>query len=132
MCNLQCNYCFYHNETKKREIESYGFMSEETLEKVIQKALDYSNNMCSFTYQGGEPLLRGLDFFQKSVELQKKYNVKGVNILNAIQTNGTCLDEKWAKFLKKIIFWSEFHLMVLRLPMTVSGLTPKEKEASGR
>ena len=101
MCNLQCNYCFYHDETKKREIESYGFMPEETLEKVIQKALDYSDTACSFTYQGGEPFLRGLDFFQKSVELQKKYNVKGVTILNAIQTNGTCLDEKWAKFLKK-------------------------------
>lgn len=101
MCNLQCKYCFYHDETKNRKVESYGFMSEETLDKVIQKALDFSDTACSFTYQGGEPFLRGLDFFRKSIELQKKYNTKGVNILNAIQTNGTCLDEKWAEFLKE-------------------------------
>lgn len=101
MCNLQCKYCFYHDETKNREVESYGFMSEETLEKVIRKALDFSETACSFTYQGGEPFLRGLDFFEKSIELQKKYNTKGVKILNAIQTNGTCLDESWAQFLKK-------------------------------
>ena len=72
MCNLQCRYCFYHDEVKNRKVESYGFMSEETLENVIQKTLDFSDTACSFTYQGGEPLLRGIDFFKKSVELQKK------------------------------------------------------------
>lgn len=101
MCNLQCKYCFYHDETKNREVESYGFMSEETLEKVIQKVLDFSDTACTIAYQGGEPFLRGLDFFKKSIEFQKKYNIKGVKISNAIQTNGTCLDENWAKFLKE-------------------------------
>lgn len=101
MCNLRCHYCFYHDEVKNREVESYGFMSEETLENVIRKALDYSDTACSFTYQGGEPFLRGLDFYRKAVVLQKKYNTKGLHISNAIQTNGTCLDEKWAEFLKE-------------------------------
>lgn len=101
MCNLRCHYCFYHDEAKNREVESYGFMSEETLENVIRKALDYSDTACSFTYQGGEPFLRGLDFYRKAVVLQKKYNAKGLHISNAIQTNGTCLDEKWAEFLKE-------------------------------
>lgn len=101
MCNLQCKYCFYCDETKNREVESYGFMEEETLEKVIQKVLDFSDTACTIAYQGGEPFLRGLDFFKKSVELQKKYNIKGIKISNTIQTNGTCLDEDWAKFLKE-------------------------------
>ncbi len=101
MCNLQCKYCFYCDETKNREVESYGFMEEETLEKVIRKALDFSDTACTIAYQGGEPFLRGLDFFKKSVDLQKKYNTRGIKIANAIQTNGTCLDEDWAKFLKE-------------------------------
>ncbi len=101
MCNLQCRYCFYHDEVKNRKVESYGFMSEETLENVIQKTLDFSDTACSFTYQGGEPLLRGIDFFKKSVELQKKYNTKGLKILNAVQTNATCLNDEWAELFKQ-------------------------------
>ena len=101
MCNLRCKYCFYCDEAKNREVESYGFMSEETLEKVIRKALDYSDVSCSFTFQGGEPFLRGLPFFEKVIELQKKHNTKKVKIFNAIQTNGTLLDKEWAKFLKE-------------------------------
>ncbi len=101
MCNLQCRYCFYHDEVKNRKVESYGFMSEETLENVIQKTLDFSDTACSFTYQGGEPLLRGIDFFKKSVELQKKYNTKGLKILNAVQTNAICLNDEWAELFKQ-------------------------------
>lgn len=101
MCNMQCGYCFYHDESKNRKVESYGFMTEETLEQVVAKALCFADGSCSFTFQGGEPFLRGLPFFRKAIELQKKYNVKNLKIFNAIQTNGTCIDEDWAKFLKE-------------------------------
>lgn len=101
MCNLRCSYCFYHDETKNREVESYGFMEEATLEQVIYKALEYADAACTFTYQGGEPMLRGLDFFRKSIEYEKKYNEKGIHIQNAIQTNGTLLNEEWAAFFKE-------------------------------
>ncbi len=101
MCNMRCEYCFYHDEAKNRQVESYGLMSEETLERVVEKALAFSDDSCSFTFQGGEPFLRGLSFFRKAIELQKKYNVKNLRIFNAIQTNGTCIDDKWAEFLKE-------------------------------
>lgn len=71
MCNLQCKYCFYCDETKNREVESYGFMEEETLENVIRDALDFSDTACTIAYQGGEPFLWGLDFLKKSMDLQK-------------------------------------------------------------
>lgn len=98
-CNVRCKYCFYHDEQENRDTYSYGFMSEETLETMIRKALLYADRDCSFGFQGGEPTLRGLDFFRKAVELQKKYNVHGTRISNAIQTNGLLLDEEWADFL---------------------------------
>lgn len=98
-CNIRCNYCFYHDEQQNRETFSYGFMSEDTLEILIKKALEYATGHCSFGFQGGEPTLRGLDFFRRAVELQKKYNVHHAQIHNAIQTNGLLIDSQWARFL---------------------------------
>ena len=100
MCNLNCRYCFYHDIVEKREQRSYGFMSEETLEAVIEKALRYAEQDCTIAFQGGEPTLAGLDFYKKVVEFQKKHNRKGVRVHNAIQTNGMLLDGQWADFLR--------------------------------
>ena len=100
MCNLNCRYCFYHDIVEKREQRSYGFMAEDTLEAVIQKALDYAQQECSISFQGGEPTLAGLDFFRTAVALQKKHNKKGLRIHNSIQTNGLMLNGEWADFLR--------------------------------
>jgi uncharacterized protein len=98
-CNLKCKYCFYHSLAKNRRIKSYGLMTPATLEIIVEKALDYADDVCTFGFQGGEPTLIGLNFFQKLIELQKIYNYKRVKIFNAIQTNGTKIDQSWAKFL---------------------------------
>lgn len=101
MCNIRCRYCFYYDEMMNREVESYGFMSEQTLEQIIKKTIDFSNTACTIAYQGGEPTLRGLEFFKKSIEYQKKHNAKRLHISNAIQTNGICIDREWAAFFKE-------------------------------
>lgn len=101
ICNIRCKYCFYRDITEKREQASYGFMTEETLENVIRKALEFADKECTIAYQGGEPSLVGLDFYKKSIELQNKYNLKKITIHNAIQTNGYRMSEDWAKFLSE-------------------------------
>ena len=98
-CNLRCKYCFYHNEQQNRKTYSYGLMSENTLEHLVKKALEYATTYCSFGFQGGEPTLCGLDFFRRVIELQKKYNVHHTTIANVIQTNGILIDNEWARFL---------------------------------
>lgn len=98
-CNLRCTYCFYYDITQNREQESYGFMTEETLEQVLKKALAFAEGSCTVAFQGGEPTLRGLDFFKKCLELEERYNVNHVKIHNAIQTNGWHITEEWAQFL---------------------------------
>jgi uncharacterized protein len=98
-CNLRCKYCFYHSVAEIRRVESYGLMSLNTLEIVVQKALQFADRVCTFAFQGGEPTLIGLDFYRKLIEFQNKYNLKKVSIHNAIQTNGMAMDDEWAKFL---------------------------------
>ena len=101
MCNMTCDYCFYCDETEKRAQESYGFMSEETLKNVIRKTMLRAEGMISYAFQGGEPTLRGLPFFEKVMEYQRKYNRKGLRVTNALQTNGFLIDEAWCEFFKK-------------------------------
>ena len=101
MCNMKCEYCFYCDEMEKRTTESFGFMSEETLKNVIRKTMLRAEGFASYAYQGGEPTLRGIDFFRKAVAFQKQYNRHGIQVNNALQTNGYLLDEEWCLFLKE-------------------------------
>lgn len=98
LCNMACDYCFYCDESRKRERASYGMMSEETLRNVIRRTMLNAAGEISFAYQGGEPSLRGLDFYRKAVEFQKHYNRSGLRVHNAFQTNGYALDESWCRF----------------------------------
>ncbi len=101
MCNLHCEYCFYCDEASKRVQESFGMMSEETLKNVIRRTLLRAEGAASYAFQGGEPTLRGLDFFEKVIFYQQKYNKNHVRIQNALQTNGMLLDEDWCDFLQR-------------------------------
>ncbi len=100
-CNLRCKYCFYADEAMNRAVYSYGMMSEETLENVVRRAMAFAEGSVSFGFQGGEPTLRGLPFFRLFAELVRRYNAKNLAVRLAIQTNGTLLDEEWARFLRE-------------------------------
>lgn len=101
-CNLNCTYCFYLSKATLAGGPGLRNMSDETLELLIQSYIrDVTAKEVVFTWQGGEPTLRGLDFFRKAVALQKKYAKPGQAILNDLQTNGTLIDEQWCRFLKK-------------------------------
>ena len=99
-CNLHCQYCFYCDLTEKREQASYGMMTEETLDNLMRRVFAFAQDDVTIAYQGGEPTLRGLDFFRLSVELQNKYNTRRLPIHNALQTNGTLLTREWAEFFR--------------------------------
>ena len=100
-CNMRCSYCFYCDEMANRTEAQYGMMSVQTLESVVKKALRAAEGSCSFAFQGGEPTLAGLDFFKQAVALQKSYNTRGLQVQNALQTNGWALNEEWAAFFKE-------------------------------
>ncbi len=98
LCNMRCSYCFYCDETEKREVKNYGMMSDETLENLVKKPLLEGFSPCTFAFQGGEPTLCGLDFYKKFVSLVKKYKSENTQVHFAIQTNGLSIDDDWAAF----------------------------------
>lgn len=98
-CNLRCRYCFYADEMNIRSERTYGMMSLETLDTLVEKTLNQVTHMATFAFQGGEPTLAGLDFYRSLIEIEKKHNHKGIEIHNSLQTNGIVIDEEWAQFL---------------------------------
>ena len=99
-CNLDCHYCYYRD---KSEIYSGNMprMSEELLETYIKQYIEgASQQNISFCWHGGEPLMAGLPFFEKAMELQKKYAGDKV-IENTLQTNGILVNDAWCNFFKE-------------------------------
>jgi uncharacterized protein len=102
VCNLDCSYCFYLD----READPYQSlparrMSLDTLERMVDTWLFYSYPNSTFAFQGGEPTLAGLPFFEKLIEFQKQYGRNGQNVSNALQTNATLIDDDWARLFKQ-------------------------------
>jgi uncharacterized protein len=97
-CNLNCTYCYYLEKKKLYPTENEFRMSEKLLEDYTKQFIGANQiPVVTFTWQGGEPTLLGLDFFRKAIEFQKKY-AGGKTIENAFQTNGTRLNDEWCKF----------------------------------
>jgi uncharacterized protein len=103
LCNLSCSYCFYRH--KKQQLHSRcGFiMDSETLELFVRSYIESQpeGGPVQFVWQGGEPTLCGLNFFERAVHLQEKYRRKNREIKNAFQTNAVLIDDEWAAFFKK-------------------------------
>ena len=76
-------------------------MSEQTLKNVIRKTMLRAEGVVSYAFQGGEPTLRGLDFFRRVMEYERQYNKKGLQVQNALQTNGILIDEDWCAFFRE-------------------------------
>jgi uncharacterized protein len=100
-CNLGCRYCFFLSKEHLYPRES-PLMDEATLDAYLRQLMESSPGpQVEVSWQGGEPTLRGLDFFRRSVELAERYRQPHQRVLHTIQTNGTLIDDEWATFLKE-------------------------------
>lgn len=105
-CNLNCGYCFYKKTAEIYTNKESLHMTEKVLEKLIFECMNYSDGgQCMFSWQGGEPLLSGIDFFKAVVRFQKKYGKSRQIVGNSIQTNGTMLNSKWLELFKEYNFF---------------------------
>jgi uncharacterized protein len=98
LCNLDCAYCFYLS----RRTDPYADapvrrMSLDTLERLVDSYLFYSYPRSTFSFQGGEPTLAGLEFYEKLIEFQQRHGRGGQEVSNSMQTNAMLLDESWCK-----------------------------------
>ena len=101
LCNLGCDYCFYLEKARLYPERNTRCMDDETLRQFIQQHIAaQETDEVIFAWQGGEPTLAGIVFFQRAVALQKQF-AQGKTILNTFQTNGLLLDDAWCRFFRK-------------------------------
>ncbi len=85
----------------QRQESDLGYMTEETLDIMVRQAMQTAQHTVSFSFQGGEPMLRGLSFFRRFIQLEQQYRKPGLQIEHSIQTNGTLIDQEWADFFRE-------------------------------
>ena len=100
-CNINCDYCFYHDVASNRSNPSFGFMTLETLELLVKESFLTAKNSITFSFQGGEPTLIGINFYKKFHDFIKIYNINNIQVNFAMQTNGTLLNKEWIKLFKE-------------------------------
>ena len=93
-CNMNCIYC-YHNPHYN---SNKGIMNLNTLENIFKKTIPYFEHV-DFLWHGGEPLLAGIGFYKKAIELQKKYAKSTCVVTNKVQTNCTIAKGDLLEFL---------------------------------
>lgn len=98
ICNLDCQYCFYLSKQNLYPDTQDFKMKDEVLEEYVKQYIEQPADDVTFTWQGGEPTLMGLDFYKKVIDYQKKHNPENKTIHNSLQTNGVKLNDEWAQF----------------------------------
>jgi len=107
VCNLDCAYCFYldRHADPYKELPARR-MTLDTLEHLVDSYLFYSYPTSVFAFQGGEPTLAGLEFFEKFVTFQQPYGRGGQSVSNSLQTNAILIDDHWCAL------FHEFHWLL--------------------
>jgi uncharacterized protein len=103
-CNLRCEYCFYLKKEELYPGETNWKMSDETLEAYVRQYFAAQSPLVEeidFAFQGGEPTLMGIEFYERLLTFQQKHLPDGKRVHNSLQTNGILLDDRWCEFLKK-------------------------------
>lgn len=104
-CNMRCRYCFYLRPGDPYRAEKTHLMDDRALQALIAGAMRLARGAASFGWQGGEPLLAGIDFFERVVAYQQHYGRPGQLVSNNLQTNGLLLDGRWADFFRQYRFF---------------------------
>jgi len=100
-CNLNCRYCCVGDNF------DHQIISETTLDNLFKK-LSVTSTDSTIIWHGGEPLIAGLDFYKKVIELQSQY--PNHLFKNSLQTNGTLLTDEYLDFFQTNHFSIGFSL----------------------
>lgn len=102
-CNLRCRYCFYAEEAANRDVENFGIMNKQTVTAVLKNIFADLERGDEFTFifQGGEPAVAGLGWFEQFISEVSRRCPDGVKVFYSFQTNGTLLDDGWFEFFRE-------------------------------
>ena len=99
-CNMQCGYCFYRNVSSSRQTTLNKPMSDMVMEQLVDKACSFASSSCTFAFQGGEPTLAGLPYFEKFVDRVRKHCPTELKTQFVLQTNALNLSDDMLRFFK--------------------------------
>ena len=100
ICNLDCTYCFFLSKEALYPGSPFR-MTDETLEAYIEQLIEaHRTPEVTIAWQGGEPTMMGLEFYQRAVELAEKHRKAGQRVQHTMQTNAVLIDDEWATFFK--------------------------------
>lgn len=95
-CNYDCAYCFYHDVANHRDMQNFGIMSDAVMEALIERSLAVEDgSVITFAFQGGEPTLAGLNYFEMFVSKVNALKIPNQKVQYSIQTNGHQIDQRW-------------------------------------
>lgn len=100
-CNMSCKYCFYLTKRDLFTAPGPHRMTESILRETVRQVMEQGGERVGFGWQGGEPTLTGMDFYEKAVEFQHQYARPGQHAENGFQTNGVLIDRVWAEFFRE-------------------------------
>ena len=100
-CQYRCRYCFYDKLASTRSEKDLGIMQNETVFSLISSVFAHKPRYVSFVFQGGEPLLAGIGFYETFIDTVDQFNTCNAHVQYSLQTNGALIDEKFCHFFKK-------------------------------
>ena len=101
ICNLDCAYCFFLDKEMLYPGSRFR-MTDEVLETYVRQLIEsHKTQQVNIAWQGGEPTMMGLEFFERAMAFAEKHRRPGMTIINTMQTNGTLLDDAWCAFFKE-------------------------------
>jgi len=103
LCNMRCKYCFYSDVSSHRDIITHGIMNQEITNALVTRVFEYVKKtaVISFAFQGGEPTLAGVTYFEYFIKRVGELNTENLTIHYSIQTNGMLIDDKYCQLFKK-------------------------------
>lgn len=100
-CNMRCRYCFYVDEMQNRDAGVRPDMTAADADALVRRAFVYAEGFVSFVFQGGEPTLAGLPYFEAFAQSVRRHNTRGLEVRCALQTNGYDLSDELIAFFKR-------------------------------
>ena len=101
LCNLRCKYCFYNSTIDSRSDGMRDIMEHSVLEIIVRRAMEEAHRSVSFIFQGGEPLIAGIEYYRAFAGLIRRHNTKKLKLNLSIQTNGLLIDDAFAELFRK-------------------------------
>ncbi|MBN1782492.1 anaerobic sulfatase maturase [bacterium] len=101
---MHCSYCFYLEKSTLFPETIRHRMKLDVLVKLTRQVMEQGGPEIAFGWQGGEPSLMGIPFFERAVESQIRFAAPGQHAVNGFQTNGLLMTRDWAGFLRESKF----------------------------